>query len=80
MGGLMSNIPQLVLEKKARDGRDYKNKQIADELNLSESMVSRFLRDMVDIETMNFGTALRWADWLGCEDVRELVRRSKIEN
>ncbi|MEO1256225.1 MAG: helix-turn-helix transcriptional regulator [Bacteroidota bacterium] len=68
----MSRIPQLVLDKKAKDGKDYKNREIAVALNMSESMVSRFLRDKVDIGGVSYSTARVWADWLDC-DMRDLA-------
>ena len=68
----MSRIPQLVLNKKARDGIDYKNVEIAEALGISDAMVSRFMRDKIDVEKMAFATALAWADWLEC-DVRDLA-------
>ena len=78
MGGLVSKIPQLVLEKKARDRRDYKNRDIAEALKLSEAMISRFLRDRVDMGSVNLATAIRWAKWLGCH-AEELVEETHAE-
>lgn len=72
----MSRIPQLVLNKKANDGKDYNNVEIAEELGISRSMVSLFMRDKVDVSKMAFSTAIAWADWLEC-DLRELVIRKK---
>ncbi len=72
MGGLVSRIPQLVLDKKAKDGVDYTNRHIANELNISESMISRFMKDKVDISSITFSTARAWADWLDC-DMRDLA-------
>lgn len=73
MGGLVSKIPQLVLDKKARDGQNYKNIEIAEQLGITNGMVSLFLRDKVDISKMALGTALAWSDWLEC-GVRELFQ------
>jgi transcriptional regulator with XRE-family HTH domain len=79
MGGLVSKIPQLVREKKARDRQDYLNKDIAKAVALSEAMVSRFLRNRVDMGAVNLDTAIRWAKWLGCH-AEELVELTEEEN
>lgn len=60
----MSRIPQLVLDKKARDGKDYKNIEIAEAIDLSPAMVSRFMRDLINVESAQFGTMIAWANWL----------------
>lgn len=71
----MSKIPQLVLNKKAKDGIDYNNVEIAKEIGLSRAMVSLFMRDKVNISGMAFGTAIAWAEWLECDllDLVEIV-------
>lgn len=69
----MSRIPQLVLDKKAKDGKNYKNREIAEALNISESMVSRFVNDRVEIGNMMYKTAQAWAKWLECP-LDELVQ------
>ena len=70
----MSKIPQLVLEKKAKDGKDYKNTEIASALGISEAMVSRFLRDKVNVGSARFDTMLAWSNWLDC-DPRNLAEQ-----
>lgn len=68
----MSNIPKLVLEKKYRDGKNYKNTEIAESLNLSEAMVSRFMNNKINMGKVTFDTILAWSKWLDC-DPRVLV-------
>jgi len=58
-----NNIPMLLSQKELRDGRRYRQKDIAMGTGLSEGMVSRFMRDR-DISHMTYGSAKAIARWL----------------
>ena len=59
-----NNIPMLLSQKELRDGRRYRQKDIAIGTGLSEGMVSRLMRDG-DISHMTYGAAKAIAKWLG---------------
>jgi transcriptional regulator with XRE-family HTH domain len=60
----INRIPVLVSEKEVRDGRRYKQKDIAIGSGLSESMISRLMRED-DIGGVNYASARIIAEWLG---------------
>jgi transcriptional regulator with XRE-family HTH domain len=64
MGKYVNRIPVLVSEKEVRDGRRYKQKEIAIVSGLSESMVSRLMREP-EIGGITYDTARTIAEWLG---------------
>jgi transcriptional regulator with XRE-family HTH domain len=72
----MNNIPVLIAQKEIRDRRRYKQKDIAEATQISESMISRVIQDKINIGGMTLDTAFALADWLGC-DIRDLVIREE---
>jgi transcriptional regulator with XRE-family HTH domain len=60
----VNRIPVLVSEKEVRDGRRYKQRDIANGTALSESMISRLMREP-DISGVNYASARIIAEWLG---------------
>jgi transcriptional regulator with XRE-family HTH domain len=64
MGKYINQIPVLVSEKEVRDKRRYKQKEIAIASGLSESMVSRLMREP-EIGGITYDTARTIAEWLG---------------
>ena len=63
----MSNLTRLIAEKEIRDGKRYKQRQIADEVDLSPAMISRLLTDDKDFDNTTIKVARKLAKWLGCK-------------
>jgi transcriptional regulator with XRE-family HTH domain len=59
----LNRIPILVSAKEIRDGRRYKQKEIAAGSGLSEPIISRLMRDD-DISGITYATAKALAQWL----------------
>lgn len=66
MEEIMSNIPKLIAEKEIRDNKRYKQIDIANETNLSQSMISRLIKGNVKLENVTLGVAIPLAEWLEC--------------
>jgi transcriptional regulator with XRE-family HTH domain len=60
----MNKIPNLITRKELRDGKRYRHKDIAEGTGLSESMISRLLRDK-EIDNLSYSSAKLIARWLG---------------
>lgn len=78
----MNNIPVLISLKQARDKRHYKNKEIAEAVKVSESMVSLIIQNKINIGGMKLETAYAFADWLECgiDDLIGRVPSDKPQN
>ena len=59
-----NKIPVLVSQKEVQDGRRYKQREISIGTGLSESMISRLMREP-DIGGVNYASARAIAAWLG---------------
>lgn len=71
MGVLMSRLMVLLSQKEQRDGKRYKQKDIAAATGLSPATITRWMND--DIEGSNLATVRKLCDWLDC-DVGDLVQ------
>jgi transcriptional regulator with XRE-family HTH domain len=60
----LNRIPRLLTEKELRDGKRYKQKDIAIGTGMSEAVVSRVFNDN-DIANLTYGSAKALARWLG---------------
>jgi transcriptional regulator with XRE-family HTH domain len=60
----INKIPWLVSQKEVRDRERYKQKEIAKATGLSESMISRLMREE-ELSAINYVTARIIARWLG---------------
>ena len=60
----LNKIPMLLSQKELRDGRRYKQKDIAMGTGLSGTIVSRVMNDS-DISGLTYGSAKVLAQWLG---------------
>ena len=60
----INKIPWLVSQKEVRDRERYKQKEIARATGLSESMISRLMREE-ELSAINYVTARIIARWLG---------------
>ena len=60
----LNKIPMLLSQKELRDGRRYKQIDIANGTGLSVSVVSRIMNDR-SIGGMTYATAKAFANWLG---------------
>lgn len=68
----MINLEGLVANKSARDGKRYKNKEIADAIGVSESTISRLMKGR-NIESTSLRVIVDLCEWLNC-DLAELVQ------
>jgi transcriptional regulator with XRE-family HTH domain len=59
-----NRIPILLSQKEVRDERRYKQKEISERTGLSESMISRLMRE-TDLGGVNYASARAIAKWLG---------------
>lgn len=75
MAKLMSNLEALVANKAARDGRMYKNKEIAEAIGVSESTISRLMNSK-NIESTTLRVILHLCVWLECE-IADLITISR---
>lgn len=75
----MSNIPKLIAEKEIRDNRRYKQIDIVNATNLSQSMISRLIRGDVNLENVTLGVAIPFAQWLEC-NIEDLYSLKNKEN
>ena len=64
MAKYVNRIPVLVSAKEVRDGKRYKQKEIAIASGLSEPIVSRLMRE-TEIGGITYSTARMIAQWLG---------------
>jgi transcriptional regulator with XRE-family HTH domain len=60
----INKIPLLVSQKEVRDRQRYRQKEIAKGTGLSESMISRLMREE-ELSAINYVTARAIARWLG---------------
>jgi transcriptional regulator with XRE-family HTH domain len=72
-----NKIPVLVSAKEIRDGRRYKQKEIAIGSGLSEPIVSRLMRED-DISGVTYASVRAIAEWLGVS-MEELAERDSNE-
>lgn len=72
MAKVVSNFAVLLARKEQQDRRRYTQKEVAESIGISESMVSRLLKD-VDVLKMSYGNILKVAQWLDCTS-DELVK------
>jgi transcriptional regulator with XRE-family HTH domain len=73
MAKLLNRIPELMARKDIRDNKRYSQRDMARGTGLSDNAISRLMR----YETLNnasFAHMLAIADWLGIQDLRELVK------
>ena len=68
---MMTRFATLVAQKEIRDGKRYKQKEIARATGVAESTVSRWMRGE-DIEDGSMKTVRKLCDWLEC-DAGDLV-------
>lgn len=59
-----NKIPLLTSQKEVRDGQRYRQRDIARATGLSESMISRLMREE-ELSAINYVTARIIARWLG---------------
>jgi len=72
MREIKSNIQYQLAAKEMRDGKRYKQIEIARATGLSQSMVSRLISNP-SLENFTFGSVVLMADWLGCS-VDDLIK------
>jgi transcriptional regulator with XRE-family HTH domain len=63
--GLISNIQFMLAQKEMRDGKRYKQIEIAREAGLTQSVLSRMMSSS-DISSFTLVSAKLLAEWLGC--------------
>lgn len=71
MSKVKNRFSTLLSQKEIRDGRRYKQKEIADTVHVSPSTISRWLKGG-NIEKSSIKTAKQLCDWLEC-DLSELL-------
>ena len=74
MAQVMTNFVEMLARKEAADKRRYTQKEIADAIDVSESMVSRMMHSK-GIEKMSIENIAKFARWLQCE-IGDLVKLS----
>lgn len=67
----MSRFQELLSQKELRDGRRYRQTEIATAIGVSNSTITRWLQSR-DVSSSSLLVALKLAEWLNCE-VGELV-------
>ena len=73
MKQIKSNIQYQLAAKEMRDGKRYKQAEIAQETGLSHTMVSRLINSPT-LEHFTFGSIALMAEWLGCT-VDDLMKK-----
>lgn len=66
----MSRFLVLLSQKEIREGKRYSQREIARATNISNAVVSRWMRD--DIQGANLATVRKLCDWLDC-DIGDLL-------
>jgi transcriptional regulator with XRE-family HTH domain len=74
MGKLLNRIPELIARKDIRDNKRYSQRDMARGTGLSDTAVSRIM-NYKTLDNASFSHMLVIADWLGVQDLRELVKR-----
>jgi transcriptional regulator with XRE-family HTH domain len=74
MGKLLNRIPELMARKDIRDNKRYSQRDMARGTGLSDNAISR-LMNYKTLDHASFSHMLAIADWLGVQDLRELVKR-----
>lgn len=72
MAKVMTNFQELLALKEAKQKSRYTQKEIADGVGVSESMVSRMMNGK-GIEKMSLENIAKFAKWLECE-IGDLVK------
>jgi transcriptional regulator with XRE-family HTH domain len=68
-----NNIQYQLAAKEMRDGKRYKQSEIARATGLSHTMISRLILSPT-LEHFAFGSIVLMADWLGCS-VDDLIKK-----
>jgi transcriptional regulator with XRE-family HTH domain len=74
MGKLLNRIPEMMARKDIRDNKRYSQRDMARGTGLSDTAVSRIM-NYKTLDNASFSHMLAIADWLGIQDLRELVKR-----
>ena len=74
MPKLLNRIPELLQKKGLRDNKRYLQRDMARGSGLSDNAISRLMR-YETLENIPFGHMLAVGNWLGVEDLRELVKQ-----
>ena len=73
MPTLVNRIPELLQKKGLRDNKRYLQRDMARGSGLSDNAISRLMR-YETLENIPFGHMLAVGNWLGVEDLRDLVK------
>ena len=74
MGKLLNRIPELLARKDIRDNKRYSQRDMARGTGLSDQAISRIM-NYKTLDLASFSHMLAIAEWLGVQDLRELVKR-----
>lgn len=77
MKKLLNKIPSLLAAKEMRENKRYTQRDMAQETDLTESLVSRTMRNEV-IDTLSLIHAHAIADWLECS-IYDLFEASETD-
>ena len=73
MAKLINRIPELLQRKGLQDNKRYLQRDMARGSGLSDNAISRLMR-YETLENIPFGHMLAVGNWLGVEDLRDLVK------
>ena len=74
MGKFINRIPEMMARKDIRDNKRYTQRDMARGTGLTDTAISRIMKHKT-LDHASFGHMLLIADWLGVQDLRELVKR-----
>jgi transcriptional regulator with XRE-family HTH domain len=78
MTKLVNNITYRLMQKEMRDGKRYKQIEIARESGLSQPILSRMMSSP-DISNFTLASAKLLAEWLGCS-IEDLYTEAKEDS
>jgi transcriptional regulator with XRE-family HTH domain len=70
---LLNKIPELIQRKGIQDSKRYTQRDMARGTSLSDAAVSRIMR-YETLENVPYGHLFAIGNWLGVEDLRDLVK------
>jgi transcriptional regulator with XRE-family HTH domain len=73
MSKLKNKIPELIQRKGIQDGRRYTQRDMAQGTGLSDGAISRIMR-YETLDNVPYGHLFAIGNWLGVEDLRDLVK------